>query len=127
MPSLPASGWVRSATDSLTDDARYQRVAGRFGATVLLEFGDDAYVLEIEDGDVTEVDADPSFASWDFAVRAPVETWETHFAEVPPPQYNDLRSLWLQRDLTIEGDVLLAMQHWRSLKLLIDVLGEAVR
>lgn len=127
MSSLPDSGWIESATDRLSDSARYQRTAGRFDATILLEFGVDGYALTVEDGTVTDVVDDPAFAAWDFAVRAPTETWEAHFAEVPPPQYNDLRSLWLQHDLTIEGDVMLAMQHWRALKQLIDVLGEATR
>lgn len=127
MPTLPESRWVEAATNKLDEDAYFERIARGFDATVLFEFGGDGYLLTVEDGTITDLRDDPEYLAWDFAVRAPTETWDKVFAEVPPPQYNDLRGVWLQRDLDIEGDVFLAIQHWRPLKYVIETFGEATR
>ncbi|MFC7233355.1 hypothetical protein ACFQMM_22045 [Saliphagus sp. GCM10025308] len=67
------------------------------------------------------------FVGWDFAVRAPVDTWENLLSESPPPFYNDLRSVWLQYDLEIEGDLKRAIQHWRPLKRMVTAFAEVSR
>lgn len=119
--------WAATAADRLNDDVQFQRIARRFNATVLFGFGIEECLVTLDDGIITEVDQAPPVVGWDFAVRAPTETWEQAFAEVPPPKYNDLRGLWQHTPLTIEGDVILAIQQWRPLKYLIDAFGEATR
>jgi len=127
MTTLTGSEWVEPALHGLNDDDYFQRIASHFDATILFAFGEDRYLVTLSDGTVTDVEPAPAFAGWDFAVRAPMDTWEKHFAEVPPPKYNDLRSLWLQCKFDIEGDVVRAIQHWRPLKYLIEAVGEEAR
>lgn len=127
MPPFPSSEWAEAVTESVNEDAYFERIARYFDATVLFEFGDDPYAFTLEDGGVTGVHETPKFVSWDVAVRAPTETWETFLSESPPPFYNDLRSVWLQHDLTIEGDLKTAIQHWRALKHFIGAFGEVDR
>lgn len=123
MPTFPSSEWADEVTETVNGDPHFERIAKYFDATVLFEFDDEPYAFTIADGAVTDVHETPKFVSWDFAVRAPTETWNTFLSESPPPFYNDLRSVWLQHDLDIEGDLQTAIQHWRALKYLIDAFG----
>ena len=127
MPTFPSTEWADAVVESLDNDPQFQRIANYFDATVLFEFGDDSYVFRLRDGAVRACHDGARFVEWDIAVRAPVETWERFLSASPPPFYNDLRSVWMQHDLTIEGDLTTALQQWRSLKYLIDVFGEVQR
>lgn len=127
MTQFPSDEWAESVATTVNDDPEFERIARHFDATVLFEFGDSAYAFTLDDGTVTSASAATEFVSWDVAVRAPVDVWETFLSESPPPFYNDLRSVWTQHDLTIEGDVLTAFQYWRPLKYLIDTFGEVAR
>jgi hypothetical protein len=119
--------WADSVTEAVNGDSHFNRIARHFDATVLFAFGEDEYAFTLADGTVTAVHETPKFVSWDVAVRAPAETWETFLSDSRPPFYNDLRSVWLQHDLTIEGDLKVAIQQWRALKYLIDTFGEVGR
>lgn len=127
MPTFPSTEWADGVTESVNDDPHFERIARFFDATVLFEFGDEPYAFTLADGEVTEIHETPKFVSWDVAVRAPAETWEQFLSESPQPFYNDLRSVWLQHDLVIEGDLKIAIQHWRALKRLVDAFGEVGR
>jgi len=127
MPTFPSSEWARAVTESVNDDPYFGRIANYFDATVLFEFGEQSYAFTLENGGVTEVYETPRFVSWDVAVRAPIDTWEKFLLASPPPFYNDLRSVWMQHDLTIEGNLTIAIQQWRSLKYFIDAFGEVQR
>lgn len=127
MSQFPSTEWAESVAAAANADPEYRRIAEHFDATVLFEFGDEAYAFVLVDGSVDEIHAATDFVSWDFALRAPIDDWETFLSESPPPFYNDLRSVWTQHDLTVEGDVLTAIQYWRPLKYLVDVFGEVAR
>ncbi|MFC7233506.1 hypothetical protein ACFQMM_22975 [Saliphagus sp. GCM10025308] len=127
MSTFPSEEWFEAAVDWLANDAQFDRTSVHFDATVLFEFGDDGYVVELSDGEIDAVHTEPMFVGWDFAVRAPVDTWENLLSESPPPFYNDLRSVWLQYDLEIEGDLKRAIQHWRPLKRMVTAFAEVSR
>lgn len=127
MSRFPSTEWAESVATTVNDDAEYRRIAEHFDATVLFEFGDEAYAFVLDDGAVDEIHVSTEFVSWDFALRAPIDVWETFVSESPPPFYNDLRSVWTQHDLTVEGDVLTAIQYWRPLKHLVGTFGEVAR
>lgn len=124
MSQFPSSEWAQTVTETVNSDPYFERIGRYFDATVLFEFGGEPYAFMLENGSVTGVHETPKFVSWDVALRAPMETWETFLSPSPPPFYNDLRSVWLQHDLTIEGDLKVAIQHWRALKYLVDAFGE---
>jgi hypothetical protein len=124
MPTFPSTEWADAVVESVDDDQYFQRIASYFDATVLFGFGENDYALTLRDGTIQAYHEQPRFVEWDVAVRAPMETWENFLSVSPPPFYNDLRSVWMQHDLTIEGDLTTALQQWRPLKYLINVFGE---
>lgn len=127
MPRLASADWAAAVAEALNDDPHFGRVAAHTDAALLFEFGDDRCVFDVLEGSVRSVDDAPAFRSWDVAVRAPRDTWERFLSADPPPFYQDLRSVWMQHDLDVEGDLTTAIQHWRALGLMIDAFGEAAR
>lgn len=127
MPTFPNSAWAEQVVASVNQDPYFNRIATYFDATILFGFGEEAYAFTLRDGEVTAYHERPRFVEWDLAIRAPMSTWERFLSSSPPPFYNDLRSVWMQHDLTIEGNLTTALQQWRSLKYLIDVFGEVQR
>lgn len=124
MTSFPSSDWIDSAATALSNDRQFARTGRAFDATVRFDFGDTAYALTIEEGDVVTVHEDPTFVSWNFAVRAPESTWEELLSENPRPQYHDLLAVWLRGNARLEGDLETAIQHLRPLKRMIVVFRE---
>jgi pimeloyl-ACP methyl ester carboxylesterase len=116
MTSFPSAEWAIDVAKRANDDRGFRRSATAMDATALFEFGETAHAFNFVDGRVEEVHHAPRFVSWDVAVRAPLDTWETFLSASPPPFYNDLRSVWMHHDLTVEGDVLTAVRHWEALK-----------
>jgi hypothetical protein len=127
MPLFPSDEWADAVISSVNDDQYFNRIADYFDATVLFGFGDDEYAFTLRDGEVRAYHEQPRFLEWNVAIRAPMDTWEKFLSVSPPPFHNDLRSVWMQHDITIEGDLTTALQQWRSLKYLIDVFGEVHR
>mgnify|MGYP000132513614 CR=1 FL=1 len=118
MPEFPSAEWANEVVRAANDDPQFARLARHAHATVLFEFGDQSVAFALDDGTVES--REPSdFAGWDVALRAPMETWEKYLSESPEPFYNDLRSVWTQHDMTIEGDVVTAFQYWATLKRLV--------
>ncbi|WP_411965881.1 hypothetical protein [Haloferax sp. YSMS24] len=124
MSTFPSSSWVDTAVEAVNDDAEFERFSRAFDATIRFDFGDYACALTIDDGAVREVHYDPTFATWDFALRASEGTWRKMLAEVPPPLHNDLLGAWLRGDMTMEGDLKVAIQHIRPLKRMLAVFQE---
>lgn len=124
MPSFPSADWIDAAATALSGDHQFARTSRAFEATIRFDFGDAAYALTVDDGDVVAVTDDPDFVSWDFAVRAPESTWRKLLSETPPPRHHDLLAAWLGGDATVEGDLETAIQHLRPLERMIAVFRE---
>jgi hypothetical protein len=80
---------------------------GRFvDATVLLEVGETAWLIQIVGGRIASVVRGPFvMPTWTFAMRAPAEAWSRFWALEPEPGFHDLFALIKQRLLTVEGDL----------------------
>lgn len=124
MTTFPSSDWIDSAATALSNDQQFARMGRAFDATVCFDFGDTAYALTVDEGDIITVHKDPAFVSWDFAIRAPKSTWEEMLSETPQPQYHDLLAAWLCRDARLEGNLKTAIQHLQPLKRMIVVFRE---
>ena len=95
---------------------------GRFlTTTILIEVGEEAYLVEIEGGRIAAVIRGPQvMPRWSFALRAPRDAWAGFWEAHPAPGYHDLFALMKGRRLRVEGDVKLFMTHLRYVK---EVLG----
>lgn len=121
MTTFPSSDWIDSAATALSNDQQFARMSRAFDVTIRFDFGNTAYALTIDEGDVITVHENPIFVSWDFAVRAPESTWKEMLSETPPPKYHDLLAAWLRSDARIEGNLKTAIQHLQPLRRMIVV------
>lgn len=122
MAKLLSAAWLTEAQAVVNEDEGFSRVASGFDATLVFGVDGDDVAVCFVDGQLVEVVADPTHTTWDVALRAPRATWHRLLDETPPPLHNDLVGAWLQADLTIEGDLELAIRHLRPLKRLHAVL-----
>lgn len=123
MTRFPSTEWLEAATSVVADDDQFGRTSRAFDATIRFDFGDDAYAVSVAEDELT-VHEDPTFVTWDFALRASEETWRRMFSETPPPLHNDLLGAWLRGPVTMEGDLKTAIQHMRPLKRMLAVFQE---
>lgn len=118
MPAVLSEEWLERATERV-EGPEFARLADGFEATVVFGVDDRDVAVSFADGEMTVL-GDPTYRSWDFALRAPAETWEKLTAETPPPRHHDVIGAWLQSELTIEGDLRMAIRHLRPLKRVFD-------
>lgn len=123
MSAFPSSDWLESAAVAAVEDPQFRRTCRAFDATIRFDFGDHAYAISVEEDDLT-VHEDPTFVTWDFALRASEDTWREMLSETPKPLHNDLLGAWLRGPVTMEGDLKTAVQHLRPLKRMLAVFQE---
>jgi hypothetical protein len=80
--------------------------------------------VQIESGKVTNlaVDPGPLDVPYQFAIRASAETWREFGAAVPAPMYHGIWAASFQRDMRLEGDLLVLMQNLRCVTHQIELL-----
>jgi hypothetical protein len=95
---------------------------GRFlDVRLMLEVGEDQYLIRIRDGGVESVERGPFvMPRWAFALRASAEDWSTFWSASPPPGYHDLVAMMKFKRLRLDGDPYPFMTHLRYFK---DLLG----
>ena len=102
--------WVERWQNMVNQDSVARLLGRHFNADVMLEFGPHAYVVSFEHGAIGRVQHEigPESA-YQFAQRAPAETWAKFVQPVPPPMYNDIIAMshTLHGRLKIEGDVVI--------------------
>lgn len=127
MPAFPSQEWLEARCEEANVDPVFTKTGKSFDATLLFDFDEAAYAVTVGDGEIASITPDPTFTAWDIALRAPRETWEKMLDETPPPLYNDLVGAWLQAELTLEGDLKIAIQHLRPLKRLLTIFQETAQ
>jgi hypothetical protein len=91
----------------------------------MLEFGPHAYVVSFEHGEINRVQHEIGAESaYQFALRAPAETWAKFVQPIPPPMYNDIIAMshTLHGRLKIEGDVKVMWQNLRAFAWALDLM-----
>lgn len=115
--------WVDAWIEAINSDGEVNRLGKWFDARVLFDFGGDRYILRFVSGKVTDVIASPIWdKAWDFGVKASKECWEKSRMDPPPPFYQDIFGMMWNHGMTLEGDVVKAMQNIRALKLVLALM-----
>jgi hypothetical protein len=118
--AFPSEGWVRKWVDVINGDSEIERLGRWFDARVMFQFGDDKYILKFNRGRVDDVITQPIWdKAWDFGVRATVDCWRHSMKDPPPPFYQDIFGMMWNHGMTLEADVIKAMQNIRALKLVM--------
>ncbi len=110
-----ADGWVESFRHASDEDAEIQAHGKHYTCAYVLDMEEHSYLIKMHAGKVEEilVDPGPLDERYQFLVRASAETWRKFGQETPPPMYHGIWSASFQRDLSLEGDLLVLMQNLR--------------
>jgi hypothetical protein len=106
--------------------------AGKFfNSRILLASGERRFLLHFRDGELIAVVPDPPVVEpWQFALKAPEETWTRFLQDPPPPMFHDIWAATWMGHMTIEGDIKVFVQNhyalWRTLKLMRELDNSTV-
>lgn len=124
-PSLKsAQEWVDAFTKANNEDPEIQAHGKYFTCAYMLDATDHAYVIRMESGKVVEIAIDPGplDVRYQFAIRASAETWRGFGEPVPAPMFHGIWAASFQRDMRLEGDLLVLMQNLRCVTRQIELL-----
>jgi hypothetical protein len=122
--AAPAQEWADAFAAASNDDPEIQAHGKYFTCTYLLDAADRIYAIKVESGRVTEVTVDPGplDVPYEFAIRASPETWRGFGRPVPPPMHHGIWAATFQRDMRLDGNVLILMQNLRCITRQIELL-----
>ncbi len=122
--TIGTAEWVNRWVEVINDDAQIARVGWFFEARMCVQFAEDQrYILLILGGRVLDVMVNPIWDKpYDFKIAASLETWERSAEQVPPPFYQDIFGMMWNHGMTVEGDVVKAMQQIRTVKLMLAAM-----
>ncbi|WP_067142544.1 hypothetical protein [Microtetraspora malaysiensis] len=116
--------WAEAFADASDSDAEIQAHGKYFNCSYLIDATEHTFVVRVESGKVTEVAVDPGplDVPYQFAIRASAETWREFGKPVPAPMYHGIWAASFQRDMRLEGDLLVLMQNLRCITRQIELL-----
>jgi hypothetical protein len=119
-----AEAWAAAFTDASNSDPEIQAHGKYFTCSYLLDATERTYVIQVESGKVTHVTVDPGplDVAYQFAIRASAETWRGFGEETPAAMFHGIWAASFQRDMKLEGDVLVLMQNLRCITRQVELL-----
>ena len=118
--------WVARWVAQINTDSEIGRLGRYFDGRMGVQFGDQKYILLVSQGRVVDFLANPLWDKpFDFVIRADVDTWTRSAEAVPRPFYQDIFGMMWNHGMTMEGDVVKAMQHIRTVKLMLAAMKRA--
>ncbi|SDN77794.1 hypothetical protein [Geodermatophilus sp. DSM 45219] len=119
-----AQAWADAFAEASNTDPEIQAHGKYFTCSYLLDATERRYVVEVQSGRVVNVAVDPGplDVAYDFAIRASAETWRGFGEPVPAPMYHGIWAATFQRDMRLEGKVLVLMQNLRCITRQIELL-----
>lgn len=121
--AFPSDAWVARWAEAINADPDINRLGKWFDSRVMFDFGGERFILKFVSGKVVEIIPHPIWDKpWDFGVVAPTDCWEKSRQDPPPPFYQDLFGMMWNHGMTLEGNVVEAMQNIRALKLVLGLM-----
>ncbi|HVF00431.1 MAG TPA: hypothetical protein VNA27_03715 [Rubrobacteraceae bacterium] len=124
--TLTADRWVDEFTRVSNEDPEIQAHGKYYTCSFLLDMEEHQFLIRMNAGKIEEilVDPGPLDLRYQFIIRASAETWRNFGKETPPPMYHGIWSASFQRDMKLEGDLLVLMQNLRTLTRQIELLRQ---
>lgn len=116
--------WADAFAKATDTDPEIQAHGKYFTCSYLLDMTDHRFVVQMSDGHVVDIAIDPGplDVAYQFAIRASAETWRNFGVPVPAPMYHGIWAASFQRDMKLDGDVLVLMQNLRCITRQIELL-----
>jgi hypothetical protein len=107
--------WVDEFRRASEEDPELQAHGKYYSCSFMLDMEEHSVQVVMHAGKVDNVLVDPGPLDerYQFALRASADTWRKFAEETPPPMYHGIFSASFQRDLSLEGDLLVLMQNLR--------------
>jgi hypothetical protein len=123
-PAPTAADWAASFARISNEDPEIAAHGKYFTCAYQLDMTDHHFVVDVSKGKVVDVVVDPGplDAPYQFTIRASADTWRNFGVPVPAPMYHGIWAASFQRDMTLEGDVLVLMQNLRCITRQIELL-----
>ena len=124
MDDFPELGWMERYRARVNADPEMEVIGGWFSTSLSLTFGELRYVVRMERGRMTNINAAPRLdARSSFGFRAPMEVWEKFVSPEPPALYHDFFAMLMRvPEFVLEGDSLVAMQNARALQRMMNLM-----
>ena len=122
--SFPELAWMEHYRDRVNADPEMQLIAEWFSTSLSLTFGERRYVVRMERGRMTDINAAPRIdARAAFGFRAPLEVWQKFVSPEPPALYHDFFAMLMRvPQFVLEGDGLAAMQNALALQRMMNLM-----
>ena len=116
--------WVDEFKRVTNEDAELDAHGKYYSCNFLLDMEEHEFLVRMHEGKVEEilVDPGPLDARYQFIVRASAETWRNFGQETPPPMYHGIWAASFQKDMRLEGDLLVMMQNLRTFTRHLELL-----
>lgn len=122
--SRSAQAWAKKFASASNGDQEIRAHGKYFTCSYLIDAQQHTFVVTVESGRVTDVAVDPGplDVPYQFAIRAGAETWRGFGERMPAPMCHGIWAASFQRDMRLEGDLLVLMQNLRCLTRQIELL-----
>lgn len=119
------SEWVEAWIEAINDDPEIARLGKWFNGTMRIDIGSERYILTVFRGRVEGLLVNPIWDKpYDFKIAAPLEVWKESAQPVPRPFYQDIFGMMWNHGMTLEGNVVMAMQQIRTVKLMLGQMKQ---
>ena len=116
--------WVDEYKRASNEDPELQAHGRHYTCSFLLDMEEHTFQVVMNGGKVEEilVDPGPLDKRYQFIIRASAETWRNFGKETPPAMYHGIWAASFQRDMSVEGDLLVLMQNLRTVTRHLELL-----
>jgi hypothetical protein len=123
-PATTAAEWADAFARASNEDAEIQAHGKYFTCSYLLDMAERTFVVEVSRGKIVNIAIDPGplDVPYQFALRASADTWRNFGVPTPAPMYHGIWAASFQRDMKLEGDVLVLMQNLRCITRQVELL-----
>lgn len=124
MTVATSNTWVDKFRSQSDSDAELQAHGKFYSCSFLLDAEEHRYLVRMHNGKVEEllVDPGPLDERYQFAIRASADTWRKFSQPTPPPMYHGIWAASFQKDMRLEGDLLVLMQNLRCVTRQLELL-----
>lgn len=123
MPDVQS--WADSFAERTDSDAEIGAHGAYYSCSYMLDMTDQKVIVDMHKGRVEKINVDPQpLDAYDFALRAPAETWRGMGEAVPRPMFHGIWAASFRENLSMEGDLLKLMQNLRCFTRQIEILRE---
>lgn len=109
-----AEAWAERFTELTDNDPELDAHGKYYSCSFLWDMSDQQVLVTTHHGKVESINTDVQpLDHYQFALRAPAETWRGMAEETPGPMYHGIWAASFRKGMTMEGDLLVMMQNLR--------------